>query len=138
MPPFNKSKSDTAEPAPALTIAQGLDVAGDDTVVLAHAVDLAFDYRGDVTIIRRSDPAPIEGYIFDRRRGETLAQSAVRIIPADSSDRVTIPYSDIARLVFSGRDTAAGRSFQTWMKNYVEKKLAGQEASIHSEFDRRE
>lgn len=136
MPAFNKTHTDVTTPsAELLEAAQGIEVNGDDPVALAHAIDLAFDYRGDVTIIRRSDSNPIEGYIFDRRKSASPAESKLRMIPSTSDERITIAYSDIARLVFSGRDTAAGKSFDTWMKKYVQKKLAGQEASIHSEFD---
>jgi hypothetical protein len=37
-----------------------------------------------------------------------------------------IPYNEIAGLKFSGRDTAAGRSFDAWVKKYWEKKAAGE------------
>ena len=47
---------------------------------LRHALEKAFDYRGDVTITRK-DGNHVEGYIFDRRKGETLADSVVRLIP---------------------------------------------------------
>ena len=39
-----------------------------------------------------------------------------------------IPYSDIAALAFTGRDTAAGKSWEAWVKKYVEKKAAGEKA----------
>jgi hypothetical protein len=39
---------------------------------------------------------------------------------------VTIPYSEIAALQFSGRDTAAGKTFEAWVKKYWEKKAAGE------------
>ena len=87
----------------------------------------------DVTITRRSTGERIEGYLFDCTTGASTAESKVRIIPRAGADRVTIPYADIAELGFTGRDTAEGRSFETWMKRYVEKKLAGEEASIESE-----
>ncbi len=54
-------------------------------------------------------------------------------MPSDGSPRLTIAYVDIAEIRFSGRDAAAGRSFESWMRNYVRKKLAGEEASIESE-----
>lgn len=94
------------------------------------AMDKAFDYRGDVTIETR-DGGVIEGYIFDRR--SDAPQPYVRIMPSDGSGRVNVKYADIARLVFSGRDTAAGKSWETWVKKYVEKKRMGEEASIHAE-----
>jgi len=37
--------------------------------------------------------------------------------PKDSNAKLTIPYSDIAALAFTGRDTAAGKSWEAWMKN---------------------
>jgi outer membrane protein assembly factor BamA len=43
------------------------------------------------------------------------------------------PRVRVRAIEFSGRDTAAGKSFETWMKKYVQKKLAGEEASIRSE-----
>ena len=97
------------------------------------ALEKAFDYRGDVTIARK-DGSKIEGYLFDRRSGKTLADSVVRLIPKDSSQKIAIPYSDIASLAFSGRDTAAGRSFEAWMKKYAEKKAAGEKnIGLHPE-----
>ena len=89
------------------------------------ALEKAFDYRGDVAITKK-DGTVIEGYIFDRRAGATLAQSAVRIFPKDRQEKLTIPYDQIAGLAFTGRDTAAGRSWETWLKKYQEKKAAGE------------
>jgi hypothetical protein len=97
------------------------------------ALEKAFDYRGDVTIARK-DGSKIEGYLFDRRSGKTLADSVVRLIPKDSNQKVAVPYSDIASLAFSGRDTAAGKSFEAWMKKYAEKKAAGEKnIALHPE-----
>jgi hypothetical protein len=90
-----------------------------------QALEKAFDYRGDVTITRK-DGSKVEGYIFDRRTGKTLADSAVRLFPRDSGKKISIPYSDIAGLAFTGRDTAAGKSFEAWVRKYWEKKAAGE------------
>ena len=99
-------------------------MASDDEV--RAALEKAFDYRGDVTITRK-DGARIEGYIFDRRRtGPALADSSVRLFPKNANEKVAISYSDIARLEFTGKDTAAGKSFETWVKKYQEKKRAGE------------
>lgn len=90
-----------------------------------QALEKAFDYRGDVTITRK-DGAKVEGYIFDRKTGSTLTDSYVRIYPKDSSDKLNVPYAEIAALAFSGRDTAAGRSFEAWVRKYWEKRAAGE------------
>lgn len=95
-----------------------------------RALDLAFDYRGDVTL-HTVDGRVIEGYVFDRR--SDVPQPFVRILPKDSNERVRVNYAQIARLEFTGRDTAAGKSWETWIKKYHEKKAAGEKASIESE-----
>jgi hypothetical protein len=92
---------------------------------LRQALEKAFDYRGDVTITRK-DGSKIEGYIFDRRTGKTLSDSLVRLYPKDSSRKESVAYSDIAALAFSGRDTAAGKSWEAWVRKYWEKKSAGE------------
>lgn len=89
------------------------------------ALEKAFDYRGDITITRK-DGASVEGYLFDRRRGAGLDDSVVRLIPRDSDQKVTIAYSDIAALAFTGRDTAAGKSWEAWVRKYKEKQAAGE------------
>ena len=72
------------------------------------------------------DGRKIEGYIFDRRSGKTLAESLVRVYPAKSAEKVNISYAEIAALAFSGRDTAAGKSWEAWVKKYWEKRRAGE------------
>jgi hypothetical protein len=90
-----------------------------------EALEKAFDYRGDITITRK-DGNKVEGYLYDRRTGVTLADSVVRIMPSNGTGRLNIAYSDIAALAFSGRDTAAGKTFDAWVKKYWEKKAAGE------------
>jgi hypothetical protein len=68
----------------------------------------------------------VQGYLYDRRTGKTLADSVVRMMPSDGGGRLNIAYSDIAALAFSGRDTAAGKTFEAWVKKYWEKKAAGE------------
>jgi hypothetical protein len=89
------------------------------------ALEKAFDYRGDVTVTKK-DGTVVEGYIFDRRTGATLGESTVRLFPKDKEEKVAIRYDEIAGLAFSGRDPAAGKSWETWLKKYQEKKAAGE------------
>jgi len=92
---------------------------------IRSALEKAFDYRGDITITRK-DGTKIEGYLFDRRSGSTLGDSIVRLYPEDSSQKISIAYSDIAAVAFTGRDTAAGKSWEAWVKKHSEKKAAGE------------
>ena len=91
------------------------------------ALEKAFDYRGDVTLTLKSGEV-VEGYVYDRREGKTLNDSMVRGMPAKGEDRSrrSIPYAEIAAVNFSGRDTAAGKTFDAWVKKYWEKKAAGE------------
>jgi hypothetical protein len=92
---------------------------------LREGLEKAFDYRGDVTI-HRKDGTSVEGYIFDRRNAALLADSCIRLFPKGETTRISIPYSEISGLAFTGRDTAAGKSWEAWLKKYWEKKLAGE------------
>jgi hypothetical protein len=86
---------------------------------LREAMEKAFDYRGDVTITLKNGSS-IEGYIFDRNH------SQVRLFPKDTPTKISIEYANIAGLAFTGRDTAAGKSWEAWVKKYWEKKRAGE------------
>jgi len=97
------------------------------------ALEKAFDYRGDVTITRK-DGSKVEGYLFDRVTGATLDGSFVRLLPKDSNQRVKLSYAGIAALAFSGRDPAAGKSWEAWVRKYWSKKSTGEgEASLEPE-----
>jgi hypothetical protein len=92
---------------------------------LRKALEQAFDYRGDV-LITRKDGTNIEGYVFDRSSGSGLSDSFVRLLPKDGSPKIKLSYAEIAALVFSGRDMAAGKSWENWVRHYWEKKAAGE------------
>jgi hypothetical protein len=134
-PHANAMNPDTLEVAPG-TAHERLEgwipeLAGEEE--LRVALEKAFDYRGDVTITRK-DGSKIEGYLFDRRSAKTLRESLVRLYPKNSNEKVAISYADIGALEFTGRDTAAGRSWEAWMKKYAEKKAAGEkDLSLHPE-----
>ena len=88
-------------------------------------IEKAFDFRGDITVTRK-DGSQITGYLFDRRVGPALANSYIRLMLEKSSERPSIAYSDVAGLAFTGRDTAAGKSYEAWVKKYWEKRQKGE------------
>lgn len=92
---------------------------------ICEALEKAFDYRGDVTLTLK-DGSKVEGYVFDRVAGTSLATSFVRLIPKDSTQRLKISYTEIAALAFTGRDTAAGKSWEAWLRKYWESKAKGE------------
>jgi len=92
---------------------------------LRIALEKAFDYRGDVTLTLK-DNSKIEGYIFDRVAGKTLTSSFVRLMPKDAHQKLKVSYAHIAALSFTGKDTAAGKSWEAWVRKYWEKKASGE------------
>ena len=118
---------DKLEVAPG-TVHEGIEgwvpeLASDDDIRVA--LEKAFDYRGDVTV-KLKNGTKVEGYIFDRVAGTSLTTSFARLLPKTSNDRLKICYADISALAFTGRDTAAGKSFEAWIRKYWEKKAAGE------------
>ncbi|MGD0154697.1 MAG: hypothetical protein ABSB50_01275 [Terracidiphilus sp.] len=91
---------------------------------LKNALEKAFDFRGDVTITLKSGEK-IEAYIFNRQTGATLADSWVQYFAPNAPDKRKLSYADIARLEF-GKDRAAGKHWEDWLKAYNEKKAAGE------------
>ena len=99
------------------------ELAGEEE--LRQALEQAFGYRGDVLITRKNG-SRIEGYVFDRRTGRTLADSVVRVLAKDGGAKLSISYADIASLAFTGRDMAAGKSWENWVRQYWERRAAGE------------
>ncbi len=109
------------------------EATASDPPALRKAIELAVDYRGDVTVTRVSTNDAIECFIFDFKAADDPAQAMLRAIPKGEDHRIAIALADVSSIRFTGKDTAAGKSFDTWMKKYVAKKLAGETASIESE-----
>jgi len=107
------------------------ELAGEEE--LRAALEKAFDYRGDVTITLKNGEK-IEAYIFNRQTGATLAESWVQYFTPKAEDKRRVSYAEIARLEFSGRDRAAGKHWEDWVKAYNERKAAGEKnIALHPE-----
>ena len=116
--------------ASAMTASQGMAADAEDAAGLSRLLEAAIDYRGDVTLHRISGD-PVVGYIFDidGRRSPPV----VRLLPADGGPRIALPLTEVSKVEVTGRDTAAGRSFETWVRKYIERKRAGQSANLEGE-----
>jgi hypothetical protein len=100
---------------------------------LKNALEKAFDYRGDVTLTLKSGEK-IEAYIFNRSTGATLADSWVHYFTPSAPDKRKVSYADIARLEFTGKDRAAGKHWEDWVKAWNEKKAVGEKnIALHPE-----
>ncbi|HEY1255101.1 MAG TPA: hypothetical protein VGF01_10005 [Terracidiphilus sp.] len=92
---------------------------------LREALEKAFDYRGDVTLTLKSGER-IEAFVFNRLTGATLAESWVQYFTPSAPDKRKLSYAQIARIEFTGKDRAAGKHWEDWVKKYNEKKAAGE------------
>ncbi|WP_348260880.1 hypothetical protein P8935_13815 [Telmatobacter sp. DSM 110680] len=92
---------------------------------LRQALEKAFDYRGDVTMTLKNGER-VEAFIFNRQTGPTLADSYVQYFSPKSPNKLRLSYADIARLEFTGKDRAAGKHWEDWLKAYNERKAAGE------------
>jgi hypothetical protein len=99
------------------------ELASDDEI--RSALEKAFDYRGDVTITTKSGKK-IEAFIFNRQTAATLAESWVQYFEPNVNGKQKLSYAEIARLEFSGKDRAAGKHWEDWVKAYNERKAAGE------------
>jgi hypothetical protein len=123
----------TMEQVEALELAPGTEheklegwvpeLAGEDD--LRNALEKAFDYRGDVTLTLKSGER-IEAFIFNRHTGPSLADSYVQYFAPNVTGKLKVGYAEIARLEFSGKDRAAGKHWEDWVKAYNDRKAAGE------------
>jgi hypothetical protein len=131
----------TREQVEALEVAPGFEhqklegwipeLASDEDV--RQALEKAFDYRGDVTLTLKSGDK-IEAYIFNRQTGATMADSFLQYFTPSAPDKRKVSYAEIARLEFTGKDRAAGKHWEDWVKAYNEKKASGEKnIAIHPE-----
>jgi hypothetical protein len=106
-------------------------LASDEDLKLA--LEKAFEYRGDVTLTLKSGER-IEAYIFNRQTGATLADSFVQYFTPKAPEKRKASYGEIARLEFTGKDRAAGKHWEDWLKAYNERKAAGEKnIALHPE-----
>ena len=85
---------------------------------LEDVVDRAFDYRGDVTVVRR-DGTELVGYLFNRN-AEVL-EPFVQVFDRAGDGPFTIRYAEIRTIRFTGKDTAAGKSYEAWLRRKTER-----------------
>jgi hypothetical protein len=79
---------------------------------LAEAIELAFDYRGDVTVSLKLGES-LSGYLFNRQISGS--DSYLEVFPSDSSDTRRVRYDEVATIAFTGEDTATGKSWEAWI-----------------------
>ena len=82
-------------------------------LTLEEVVEHAFDYRGNVTVVRR-DGTELVGYLFNR--DAHAPEPFVQLIDEDGNAPIRVRYAEIASVRFTGKDTAEGNSWRAWIE----------------------
>ncbi len=97
----------------------------DAEMPLAQIVELAFDYRGNTTVVKR-DGTELYGYVFNRDAEAPAPFSRCSTPRAAGPYRV--PYAEVRTIHFTGKDTAAGKSYAAWLARKQAEKVGGRPA----------
>ena len=132
---YTREEIETLEVAPGFAheALEGATADLSSEQAVRAALEKAFAYRGDVTLQLRSGLC-VECYVFNCVEAPTLAESYVQYFVAGDPAKHQVAYDQIVRLVFTGKDRAAGKHWEDWVKSYQERKAQG-EALIRLEAD---
>jgi len=108
------SKQDTSEEDRAPT-------RGFAAQATPESLRAAFEYRGDVTL-KLSDGSEYTGYISNLTRDGLELWCKGEAVPQK------LPLDGIRHVAFTGRDTASGRSWETWVRKHEKGRPCGAEA----------
>lgn len=98
---------------------EGWDPQIGEHLTLAQVVELAFDYRGNTTVVK-VDGTELEGYLFNRNAD--VPEPFLQMFDRAGDGPFTIRYAEIRTIRFSGKDTAAGNSWEAWRERREKEK----------------
>jgi hypothetical protein len=93
----------------------------DREMPLERIVDLAFDYRGNTTVLKR-DGTSLTGYVFNRDADAPVPY--LEMFDAEGGGPHRVAYADVRTIHFTGKDTAAGKSYAAWLARKQAEKAA--------------
>ena len=109
---------------------EGWVPALDEKLSIEQVIELAFDYRGNTTIVK-TDGSLIEGYIFNR--SSDVQEPYLEYFDTVGGGPFALPYSEIANVNFTGKDTAAGKSWEAWQRRKAEAKARAAQREAEEE-----
>jgi len=114
----------TTEPesAPADETEESGPIQGWSAPASPESLRVAFEYRGDVTL-HLEDDSRVDGYLSN------LSGDTLRLWCRGETAQLEIPIRQVKHVELSGRDTASGKSWQTWMKKHEAAQRATTEAA---------
>lgn len=111
------ARRETAAAAGAPEPTQGFEAPATPETLRA-----AFAYRGDVTLTL-ADGRERKGYVSN------LNAERLELWCKGSATPESLPISELRHVAFTGRDTASGRSWETWVRRYEKRKACSAEAT---------
>lgn len=109
---------------------EGAEMPANSAAERSAALHEAVDYRGDITLLL-DDGSQVVGYVYDLR--ENATPPTLRLRTADAPEPVTIQTARVAAVRFSGRDAAAGRTWEGWLRKVERAKAEGKIAELYPE-----
>lgn len=94
---------------------------GQGELPLERVIDLAFDYRGNVTIVKR-DGSETAGYVCNRNRD--VVEPFLQYFDEKGEGPFTLRYAEVRTIQFTGKDMAAGQSYEAWQRRKEQEKAA--------------
>lgn len=89
---------------------------------LKDQIEAAFDFRGHVTV-SFADGRAVEGFLFNRQlEGPALAEPFIELCLKGSGDNQRFPVAGLASIELTGEDTAAGNSYEAYLKKKAAEK----------------
>ena len=95
-------------------------------LTIEQVIDYAFDYRGNTTLVL-ADGEERTAYVSNR--DVAAPEPFIQVFDEAGEGPFTIPYADIRTIKFTGKDTAAGKSWEAWVKRKAAEKAAQEEGS---------
>jgi hypothetical protein len=100
----------------------------DSAAAVQRAVELAFDYRGDVTITLSSGEQLV-GYVFNR--DFAASEPFFDVYPVSSPASRRIPLCRVVGLAFTGADAAEGKSWDAWLRKVAQAESTNMIANLY-------
>jgi hypothetical protein len=91
------------------------------TLSLGRIIDLAFDYRGNTTVVK-TDGSELDGYVFNR--SAEAPEPFIQMFDGAGNGPIRIPYREIRTIRFTGKDPAAGNSYAAWLRRREQERAA--------------
>lgn len=105
-----------AEPPASL---EGWEPPADEPI--ARIIDLAFHYRGNVTIVR-TEGHEVTGYVFNRNTD--VANPFLQYLDEAGEGPFTVPYEQVRTIRFTGKDPAVGNSYGGYQRDKAGERAA--------------